>query len=268
MKEQTQNRRELWKTCAGTPSATCSSRRCRSLSGVTSTRPTWPHAVGAPRSTARSTAKPDAVPAERLLSERDVLRPLPAGRPPLRAGDSRTVDKRGSIRRIGALPGSPNTGGRVRGSGRHRRQGGHSDAGTEVIRHDPVGPGEVACGDLVDPHRRLARGIRPRTASEIAFVGLGPVAEVFLRNAAAAGTLRLEHELTAIVELTVVWSREVVIRALDRATRFRRFKASDVRAILEAGPGVPMPVRAGQQLALELPEVPVLSEYAVRAVSA
>jgi len=39
---------------------------------------------------------------------------------------------------------------------------------------------------------------------------------------------------------------------------------------LEAGRGVPTPVRAGQQLALELPEVPVrsLSAYAVRAVSA
>lgn len=93
---------------------------------------------------------------------------------------------------------------------------------------------------------------------------------MFLRNAAAAGTLRLEYELTAIVELTAVWSRDAVIKALDRAARFRRFKASDVRAILEAGRGVPTPVRAGQQLALELPEVPVrsLSAYAVRVVNA
>ena len=54
-------------------------------------------------------------------------------------------------------------------------------------------------------------------------------------------------------------------RALERATRFRRFKAADVRAILLAGSGVPTPVRAGQQLKLELPEVPVrsLSDYAV-----
>ena len=90
-------------------------------------------------------------------------------------------------------------------------------------------------------HRRPARGIRPRTAAKLAFVGLGPVAEVFLRNA-ATGTLRLEHELTAVVELLSVWSREAVIKALDRATRFRRFKASDVRAILEDGRGVPTPV--------------------------
>ena len=98
-----------------------------------------------------------------------------------------------------------------------------------------------------------------------AFVGLGPAAEAFLRSAAAAGTLRLEHELAGIVELVAVWSREAVIGALERATRFRRFKASDVRAILEAGPGVPKPVRAGQQLVLDLPMVPVrpLSAYAL-----
>jgi hypothetical protein len=143
-------------------------------------------------------------------------------------------------------------------------------AGAEVVRHDPVGPGEVAFGGLADPDRRPTRGIRPRTAAEIAFLGLGPTAETFLRTAAAAGTLRLEHELAAIVELVPVWSREAVIKALGRATRFRRFKAADVRAILEAGRGLPTPVRAGQQLALELPEVPVrsLSAYAVQAVSA
>jgi hypothetical protein len=143
-------------------------------------------------------------------------------------------------------------------------------AGVEVVCHDPVGPGEVAFGELGDPERRPTRGIRPRSAVEIAFLGLGPAAETFLRSAAAAGTLRLEHELEAIVELVAVWSRDAVITALGRATRFRRYKAADVRAILEAGRGLPTPVRAGQQLRLELPEVPVrsLSAYAVRAVSA
>jgi hypothetical protein len=128
----------------------------------------------------------------------------------------------------------------------------------------------VAFGDLADPDRRPTRGIRPRTPAEIAFLGLGPTAETFLRAAAAAGTLRLEHELAAIVELVPVWTRETVIKALSRATRFRRFKAIDVRAILEAGRGLPTPVRAGQQLTLALPEVPVrsLSAYAVQAVSA
>jgi hypothetical protein len=113
-------------------------------------------------------------------------------------------------------------------------------------------------------------GFRPLTPVEIASLGLGLTAESFLRTSAAAGTLRLEHELTAIADLVPIWSREAVITALGRATRFRRFKAADVRAILEAGRGLPTPVRAGQQLVLELPQVPVrsLAAYAVRAVSA
>lgn len=86
--------------------------------------------------------------------------------------------------------------------------------------------------------------MRPRTAAEVAFLGLGPAAETFLRSAAAAGTLRLEHELREIAEREVVWGRTAVLRALERATRFRRFKASDVRAILLAGSGLPTPVRA------------------------
>jgi len=211
-----------------------------------------------------------AIPAERLVTEREVLRPLPSRRPPLRAGESRTVDKRGTIRfgsarylvpkaLVGECVEVLATEDKV--IIRH--------AGAEVVRHDPVGPGEVAFGDLGDPERRPTRGIRPRSAVEIAFLGLGPAAETFLRSAAAAGTLRLEHELAEIVELVRVWSREAVIKALGRATRFRRFKAADVRAILEAGQGLPTPVRAGQQLTLELPLVPVraLSAYAVRAVS-
>lgn len=98
-----------------------------------------------------------AVPAERLLSERDVLRPLPAGRPPLRAGDSRTVDKRGSIRFGSARYLVPNTlvGESVEVVATEDKVVMHQ-GGTEVIRHNPVGPGEVACGDLVDPHRRPA----------------------------------------------------------------------------------------------------------------
>ena len=127
----------------------------------------------------------------------------------------------------------------------------------------------MAFGDLAEPSRQPTRGIRPRTAAEVAFMGLGPAAEAFLRSAAAAGTLRLEHELTSIVELVAGYGRESVCNALGRATRFRRFKAADVRAILEAGPGLPTPVRAGHQLALDLPAVTVrsLRDYAVRTVS-
>ena len=210
-----------------------------------------------------------AVPAERLVSEREVLRPLPSGRPPLRAAATRTVDKRGSVRFASGLYLVPKS-----LVGECVEVLAHEDkvvirhAGAEVVRHDPVGPGEVAFGDLGDPERRPTRGIRPRSAAEVAFLGFGPAAETFLRSAAAAGTLRLEHELAAIVELVAVYGRELVISALGRAARFRRFKATDVRAILEAGQGLPTPVRAGHQLALDLPAVTVrsLRDYAVLAV--
>jgi hypothetical protein len=207
-----------------------------------------------------------AVPLERLVSERGVLRPLPLLRPPLREGEVRKVDRTGMVRF---------------GSGRYAVPEhlvgadveivAHEDlvvirhGGGEIIRHAVVGPGEVAFGSLASAARQPARGVRPRTATEVAFIGFGPAAETFLRSAAAAGTLRLERELKELVELEVVWGRAALIPALERAARFRRFKAADVRAILLAGPGVPTPARAGQQLQLGLPEVPSrpLSAYAV-----
>jgi hypothetical protein len=88
-------------------------------------------------------------------------------------------------------------------------------------RRDVMGHVRRKAG-LADADRRPTRGMRPRTAAELAF--LGPTAETFLRTAGAAGTLRLEHEPAAIVELVPVWTREAVITALGRATRFRRFK--------------------------------------------
>ena len=215
---------------------------------------------------AREHSETCAVPSDRLASERQILRPLPSLRPPLRAGQQRTVDRRASIRFGSAryLVPSALVGERVEVVA-SEQQVVIRHAGAEVIRHDPVAPGEVACGGLLDPARQPTRGIRPRTPAEVAFLGLGPAAEAFLRSAAAAGTLWLESELAAIVELVPIWGRKPVHDALQRATRFRRFKAADVRAILNAGRGLPTPVHAGQQLTLDLPVVPVrpLSAYAL-----
>lgn len=211
-----------------------------------------------------------AVPMERLERERGVLRRLPMARPPLRQGVLRTVDRTGLVRF---------------GSGRYavpahlvgQRVAVQAEAGVivvvaggaEVIRHAPVAPGEVALGTLVDAHRRPVRGVRPRTRTELAFLDLGPVAEAFLRAAAAAGTLRLEQELVGIVVLAAAWERPTLLAALERATRFRRFKAADVRAILAVGAGAPTPTRAGTQLTFDLPRVPTrpLSAYALEGAS-
>jgi transposase len=207
-----------------------------------------------------------AVPAERLVTERGVLRRLPSLRPPLREGEPRKVDRTGMVRFGSARYAVPSE--RVGQIVQVRAEASVviiTQGNVEIIRHQPVGPGEVALGPYGDEARRPTRGVRPRTAAEVAFLGLGGSAEAFLRGAAAAGTLRLEAELAGIVALDVAWGREALKRALERATTYRRFTAADVRAILAAGLGVPEPMRAGQPLSLDLPAVAErpLSAYAL-----
>jgi transposase len=212
-----------------------------------------------------------AVPATRLGLERERLRPLPSLRPALRQGVLRKVDRLATVRFGSARYSVPHAlvGAQVEVAALEGqvviRQG-----LAEVARHVLVGPGEVA---LRDEHYggarpRPHRAVQPRSAAELAFLGLGPTAEAFLRAAAAAGTMRLERELAEIAALADAWGRDVLVKALDRATRFRRFRAADVRAILLAGAGVPTPVPAGVPLAADLPRVPVrsLAAYALEAV--
>ena len=105
-------------------------------------------------------------------------------------------------------------------------------------------------------------------ATEHSFLELGPTAEAFLRAAAAAGTTRLAADLSEIVALEASWGRQPVLAALERALHFRCFTADGLRAILDAGEGVPNPVAAGAPLELDLPHVPVrpLSDYALEAI--
>jgi hypothetical protein len=136
----------------------------------------------------------------------------------------------------------------------------------QVARHCLVAPGEVS---LVDDHyggprRSPARAVRPRSGPEKQFLAYGPPAEAFLRAAAAAGTNKLATELAAICELEPAWGRDAVIGALERAVTFRRFRAGDVRSILEAGTGTPAVVDAGEALVLDLPVVPMRSLDAYR----
>jgi hypothetical protein len=207
-----------------------------------------------------------AVPAERLTTERGVLRRLPTLRPPLRAGERRKVDRLGTVRFGSARYAVPSH--LVGTYVEVLAQDGVvviQQAGAVVIRHALVAPGEVAFGPVgAVGAGRVTRGVRPRSPSEVAFLALGPPAETFLRAAAAAGTSRLLQELTAIVELEAAWGRAALVAALERATTYRRFKAADVRAILAAGTGVPQPVPPGSALALDLPAVPTrpLSAYA------
>lgn len=209
-----------------------------------------------------------AVPALRLVAEKELLRPLPSLRPALRAGEIRTVDRLSTVRFGSARYSVPVHWVRARVEVSAE---GHDVVirvdGAEVARHGVVPPGSVA---IDDAHyggavQRPSRAVRPRSPAEHAFLAIGAVAEQFLRDAAAAGTSRLEGALTEILALDAAFGREQLVRALERAVTYRRFRPGDVRAILEAGTGVSSPAAAGAALQLGLPEVPTrpLSAYAL-----
>lgn len=214
-----------------------------------------------------------AVPTARLATEGSVLRPLPTLRVSPPSGVLRKVDRLGTVRFGSARYSVPVA--LVGQSVEVVLQAGMvaiTHATMEVARHAIVAPGEVA---LIDAHYggpRAAptRPIRPRAEQEVAFLALGPIAEQFLRTAAAAGTSRLYSELTAIVALEAAWGRTALLAALERALQFHRFRADDVRSILMAGAGVATTVAAGESLpmALGLPAVPTrsLDAYALAEV--
>jgi transposase len=212
-----------------------------------------------------------AVPGERLATEHEVLRPLPSLHPPVGPGAQRKVDKLATIRFDSARYSVP-----TEFIGANVDVRAHD--GVVVIRHQAVevachpvvGPGEVALDDAHYGGKKVrpVRAVRPRTATELAFLALGPVAQGYLRAAAAAGTPRLATELVDIVALEPLYGRHALIEALARATSFRRFRIADVRAILDAGPGVPMIVPLGARLPLSTPAVPTrdLSAYALESL--
>jgi transposase len=213
-----------------------------------------------------------AVPDERLAVERTLLRPLPSLRPATGPVETRTVDHLRTVRLRSARYSVP--GAFIRERVELRVEGPElviAHRGAEIARHRLVGPGEMS---LVDEHygrpaRKPARAVRPRTAAEVAFLGLGPVAEAFLRAAAAAGTTKLPTELAIVVELELAHGREALVAALERALAHRRFRAADIRAILAAGIGISRPTRPGADLAAGLPAVPVrpLAAYALEEAS-
>ena len=119
-----------------------------------------------------------------------------------------------------------------------------------------MAPGEASVLDAHNSRPRPnapVRKITPRTAAEQAFCALGPVAEQWLRNAAASGNTRLGPELTELAALEAAHGRDPLVAALGRAITFGRWRASGVRAILAASAGVAQPTAPGQALVIELP---------------
>ena len=205
---------------------------------------------------ARMHSEISAIPAERLVEERRVMRALPSLRPPLRRGEVRKVDRLSTVRFGSARYSVPSEligerveitpGAREVVIYRHDQ---------EVCRHPLVAPGEVSVSDdhYVKPAAKPRRAIRPKSSVERTFISFGETAEDFLRAAAAAGTQRLASELQDIVTLEASWGRAALIDALERATTFRRFKAQDVRSILLAGTA-PTVVPPGELLEHSAPE--------------
>lgn len=202
-----------------------------------------------------------AVPNDRLAVEVALLRPLPALRPRIGRAEIRKVDKLSTIRVASARYSVPSTlvGSRVEavtydGVVRIYR----IDTGELVATHDQLGPGESSILDehYPTPRKPPSRGPRARTEVEHAFLALGEHADAFIRAGAAAGMTMLPKEIEVIVtELLPAHGEVAVTRALERAVRFSRFRAEDIRSILAIGPTSPEPVDAGDQVVIDLPTV-------------
>jgi hypothetical protein len=216
-----------------------------------------------------------AVPAGRLVTERELLAPLPSLRASVGKTVTRKVDRLSCVRFASARYSVPT---RLIGAQVHLRvDDGRllavaAATGEIVAEHMLVAPGEASVrdehygGPRPDTPRRAAR---PGTAAEKQFCALGPVAEAFLTGAAAAGSTRLGTDLAELNTLRAAHGDEQFLAALDRAVAFCRWRPADVRSILAAGSGTADPRPAGDPLIADLPAVPVrpLADYAIGALS-
>jgi transposase len=211
-----------------------------------------------------------AVPAERLVIERELLGPLPSLRAATGRLVTRKVDRLSCVRFASARYSVP-----VRLIGEQvglRTDDGRllvimTAAGEVAAEHMLVAPGEASVRDehYGGPRPAPRRAVRPKTTAEKQFCALGPVAEAFITGAAAAGATRLPAELAELNTLRAAHGDSEFLAALDRAVAFSRWRAADIRSILAAGAGAPLPAAAGNALALDLPAVPVrpLADYAI-----
>jgi transposase len=209
-----------------------------------------------------------AVPAERLLTERELLGPLPSLRAQIGKLVTRKVDRLSCVRFGSARYSVPTR--HIAKQVEVRVVDGRLDVvllGVVIAEHVVVCPGEASINDDHYGGARPAprRAVRPRTAAEIAFCALGPVAESFIKAAAAAGMTTLAGDLDELAGLEAAHGRAAMLAALDRAVSFGRFRASDVRSILAAGAGVARPTRPGEALVVALPVIATrpLSAYAI-----
>lgn len=213
-----------------------------------------------------------AVPAERLASERELLRPLPSLRPQIGKVVTRKVDKLSCIRFGSARYSVP-----IKLIGRTVEVQVAADRvrvlhlGSTMAEHALVPPGETSIEDdhYGGPRQVARRAPRPRSDTERAVLALGEAAVAFVKGAAAAGASTLGAELPELLRLEAAHGRPALVAALERAVAFGRWRVGDVRSILEAGAGVVRPARPGEALIVPLPIAATrsLSAYAPEELS-
>lgn len=210
-----------------------------------------------------------AVPAERLETERELLSALPSLRARIGKLVMRKVDRLSCVRFGSARYSVPTC--HIGKQVEVRVVDGWVQViflGEIVAEHPVVAPGETSVNDdhYGGPRPAPRRAVRPKTSTEKAFCALGPVAEAFIKGAAASGITSLASDLDELAAIEAAHGKEALLVALERAVAFGRFRTHDVRSILAAGVGVPRPTRPGEALVVELPLVPTrsLADYAVR----
>ena len=184
-----------------------------------------------------------AVPGQRLTAGRAHLHPLPAEPYVLALGQERLVSDDQTIRfasvRYSTPPG--HAGGRVwcRVHGSELVIVARASTGlAEIARHRLSTPGNPRIADEHYPHHRAGNGPRqprprPRTAGEVAFLGLGEGAARWLIEAGAAGTQRVRSKMARAVELAAVAGAAKVDQALGLAAITGRFAGDDLPAIVD-----------------------------------
>jgi transposase len=209
-----------------------------------------------------------AVPAERLATEAELFSDLPSLRAVIGKIVTRKVDRLSCVR-FGSARYSVPTDHIGREVSLRVKDGVITVVllGEIIAEHLVVSPGETSINDDHYGGARPApqRAVRPRSVAEKTFCGLGPVADAFIKGAAAQGMTGLARDLDELSTLEAIHGRGPVLAALERAVAFGRFRSADVVSILHSGAGAPRPTRPGEALIVELPIVPTrpLSDYAV-----
>jgi hypothetical protein len=109
---------------------------------------------------------------------------------------------------------------------------------SEIWRHQLSTPGipqivEEHYPDHPDGRSVHQPRLRPRTEAEIAFVGLGPGAGRWLKEAGPAGASRIRAKMARAVELATILGADKVDEALGLAAAAGRFGDEDLPSILD-----------------------------------